>query len=319
MDQDTTELELILPEERAGERIDALLAVLLPDVSRSRLQELLLAGEISVDGKQVRPGTRVKGGELVKLSLPPRKTEAWTAEPLPLEIIHEDEEILVLHKPAGLSTHPGAGRPSGTLVNGVLAHCPENALLPRGGIVHRLDMDTSGLLVVAKSEHAREDLIEQLAAHSMHREYLALVQGSMTGGGRVEEPIGRHPQDRLRMAVRQDGRPARTDYRLQERFPRHTLLRLRLATGRTHQIRVHMRHLGHPLVGDPLYGGRSLLPAGLDTAGLELWRQFRRQALHAWRLQLEHPGTGQTMQWEVPLPEDIENLLCLLRLLRDGH
>ncbi|MCL5051935.1 23S rRNA pseudouridine(1911/1915/1917) synthase RluD [Acidithiobacillus acidisediminis] len=313
MSGDTTEIALLLPEERGGERLDSLLAELLPQLSRSRIQELLQAGEIEIDGQHARPSLRVRGGESVRVLVPPREPEHWLAEPIPLRIVHEDAEILVVDKPAGMLTHPGAGHPQGTLANAVLAHCPANAHLPRAGIVHRLDKDTSGLLVVAKSEHARQDLIEQLAERSVHREYIALVQGAMTGGGRVEVPIGRHPQDRLRMTVRDDGRWARTDYRLLERFSRHTLLRLRLASGRTHQIRVHMRHLGHPLVGDPVYGGRRIVPPGLDPAALATWNEFRRQALHAWRLELEHPGDGEHCAWESPLPEDFEALLALLR------
>ncbi|MEL5848994.1 MAG: 23S rRNA pseudouridine(1911/1915/1917) synthase RluD [Candidatus Igneacidithiobacillus chanchocoensis] len=313
MSSDTTEITLILPEERAGERLDLVLAELVAELSRSRIQELLGAEEILVDERPARPSQRVQGGESVHLRLPPREPEHWRAEPIPLHIVHEDEEILVIDKPAGMLTHPGAGHPDGTLANAVLAHCPDNKHLPRAGIVHRLDKDTSGLLVVAKTEHARQDLTEQLAERSMHREYLALVLGAMTGGGRVEAPIGRHPQDRLRMTVRDDGRPARTDYRLAERFPRHTLLRLRLATGRTHQIRVHMRHIGHPLVGDPVYGGRAVLPAGLDPEAMTLWRGFQRQALHAWRLELEHPASGEACAWESPLPADMEALLTLLR------
>ncbi|WP_308387698.1 23S rRNA pseudouridine(1911/1915/1917) synthase RluD [Acidithiobacillus sp. AMEEHan] len=313
MSTDTTEITWVLPEERAGERLDVVLAQLATELSRSRIQELLGAEEIVVDGHAARPSQRVQGGETVQVRLPPREPEHWRAEKIPLHIVHEDEEILVIDKPAGMLTHPGAGHPSGTLANAVLAHCPGSKHLPRAGIVHRLDKDTSGLLVVAKTEHARQDLTEQLAERSMHREYLALVLGAMTGGGRVEAPIGRHPQDRLRMTVRDDGRPARTDYRLAERFPRHTLLRLRLATGRTHQIRVHMRHIGHPLVGDPVYGGRAVIPAGLDPEGMTLWRSFQRQALHAWRLELEHPGSGEPCAFESPLPADMEALLALLR------
>ncbi len=320
MDDDSTELVLTLPVEGAGQRLDAVLKELLPELSRSRLQTLLQQGSVLVDGSAHRPSYRIRGGEGVVLHLPQTPAEHWQAEAMDLTIVHEDSQLLVIDKPAGLATHPGAGRPRGTLANAVLAHCPANERLPRAGIVHRLDMDTSGLLVVAKTELARQSLIAQLADRSMHREYLALVQGALTGGGHVEAPIGRHPQDRLRMTVRRDGRPARTDYRLVERFPRHSLLRLRLATGRTHQIRVHMRHLGHPLVGDPLYGGRPILPAGLGAAGLARWQAFRRQALHAWRLILEHPESGDTCQWEVAMPTDMDELLQVLRSAgQNGH
>ncbi len=317
MDLDTTEIALFLPVERAGERLDSLLCELLAELSRSRIQELLQSGAITIDGGLARPSQRVRGGEAVQVRLPPREPGHWQAERIPLQIVHEDEEILVVDKPAGMLTHPGAGHTAGTLANGILAHCPDNAQLPRAGIVHRLDKDTSGLLVIAKTEHARQDLMEQLAERAMHREYVALALGAMTGGGRVEAPIGRHSHDRLRMTVRSDGRPARTDYRLLERFPRHTLLRLRLATGRTHQIRVHMRHIGHPLVGDPVYGGRPIVPPGLDDAGLQIWRSFRRQALHAWRLELEHPRDGEVCTFESPLPADLQTLLTLLRNAQD--
>ncbi|MGC9128242.1 MAG: RluA family pseudouridine synthase [Acidithiobacillus sp.] len=320
MDDDSTELALTLPVEDAGQRLDAVLAGLLPELSRSRLQTLLQQGDVLVDGAAHRPSYRIRGGEAVVLHIPQTPVEHWLAEAMDLTILHEDAHLLVIDKPAGLATHPGAGRPRGTLANAVLAHCPDNHRLPRAGIVHRLDMDTSGLLVVAKSERARQSLIAQLADHSMHREYLALVQGALTGGGHVEAPIGRHPQDRLRMTVRRDGRPARTDYRLVERFARHSFLRLRLASGRTHQIRVHMRHVGHPLVGDPLYGGRPILPPALAAADLARWQAFRRQALHAWRLVLEHPESSISCQWEAPMPGDMEELLQLLRSAgQNGH
>ena len=309
---------MILPEEQVGERLDTVLSQLLPETSRSRIQALLRDGRILVDGVPEKPSARVRGGEQVMVDWPQIEPSNWLAETLPLHILHEDADILVVHKPAGQLTHPGAGHPDGTLVNGVLAHVPENAYLPRGGIVHRLDKDTTGLLVVAKTEMARQSLIDQLGDHTMHREYLALVTGAMTGGGRVDAPIGRHAQDRLRMTVRDDGRPAQTDYRLVERFPRHSYLRLRLATGRTHQIRVHMTHIGHPLVGDPVYAGRMMVPQGLNDEALVRWRLFRRQALHAWRLRLYHPESGERMAWESPLPEDMVELLVLLRRACDG-
>ncbi|MEY2335771.1 23S rRNA pseudouridine(1911/1915/1917) synthase RluD [Acidithiobacillus ferrianus] len=318
MIDDSTGIPMILPEERAGERLDTVLTQLLSETSRSRIQTWLRDGRILVDGVAGRPSARVRGGERVEIDWPEAEAGVWQAENLSLHILHEDADLLVLHKPAGQLTHPGAGHPGGTLVNGVLAHVPGNAYLPRGGIVHRLDKDTTGLLVVAKTERARQSLIDQLGDHTLHREYLALVMGAVTGGGRVDAPIGRHAQDRLRMAVREEGRPAQTDYRLVERFPRHSYLRLRLATGRTHQIRVHMTHIGHPLVGDPVYAGRMMVPQGLNDEALVRWRLFRRQALHAWRLRLYHPESGERMAWESPLPEDMAELLVLLRRARDG-
>ena len=314
---DDTGIDMILPAASAGERLDTVLGRMLPEYSRSRIQAWLRAGQIQVDGASPRASVRIRGGEQVQIRVPAVEAGAWLAEPVPLQIVHEDDAILVIDKPAGLLTHPGAGHANGTLVNGVLQHVPDNQYLPRGGIVHRLDKDTTGLLVVAKTEAARQSLIAQLASRSMHREYLALVLGAMTGGGTVDAPIGRHSHDRLRMTVRSDGRPAQTDYRLAERFARHTLLRLRLATGRTHQIRVHMAHIGHPLVGDPVYGGRAVLPPGLDLDAIGQWRRFTRQALHARRLRLNHPDSGELLSWESPVPADMEGLLDLLRTA--GH
>lgn len=315
---DDTGIDVILPAASAGERLDAVLGRMLPEYSRSRIQAWLRTGRIQVDGASPRASVRIRGGEQVQIRVPAVAAGAWLAEPVPLRIVHEDDAILVIDKPAGLLTHPGAGHANGTLVNGVLQHVADNQYLPRGGIVHRLDKDTTGLLVVAKTEAARQSLIAQLASRSMHREYLALVLGAMTGGGTVDAPIGRHSHDRLRMTVRSDGRPAQTDYRLAERFARHTLLRLRLATGRTHQIRVHMAHIGHPLVGDPVYGGRAVLPPGLDPDAIARWRRFTRQALHARRLRLIHPASGELLSWESPVPQDMEDLLDLLRSAGHG-
>ena len=310
---DDTGIDVILPAASAGERLDAVLGRMLPEYSRSRIQAWLRAGQIQVDGASPRASVRIRGGEQVQIRVPAVAAGAWLAEPVPLRIVREDDAILVIDKPAGLLTHPGAGHANGTLVNGVLQHVADNQYLPRGGIVHRLDKDTTGLLVVAKTEAARQSLIAQLASRSMHREYLALVLGAMTGGGTVDAPIGRHSHDRLRMTVRSDGRPAQTDYRLAERFARHTLLRLRLATGRTHQIRVHMAHIGHPLLGDPLYGGGLRMPAGASPALVEALRGFQRQALHAERLAFTHPFTAQAMTFEAPLPDDLTALLNALR------
>ena len=315
---DDTGIDVILPAASAGERLDTVLGRMLPEYSRSRIQTWLRAGRIQVDGASPRASVRIRGGEQVQIRVPAVEAGTWLPEPVPLQIVHEDDAILVIDKPAGLLTHPGAGHANGTLVNGVLQHVPDNRYLPRGGIVHRLDKDTTGLLVVAKTEAARQSLIAQLASRSMHREYLALVLGAMTGGGTVDAPIGRHSHDRLRMTVRSDGRPAQTDYRLAERFARHTLLRLRLATGRTHQIRVHMAHIGHPLVGDPVYGGRAVLPPGLDLDAIAQWRRFTRQALHARRLRLIHPDSGELLSWESPVPEDMEVMLDLLRTVGHG-
>jgi 23S rRNA pseudouridine1911/1915/1917 synthase len=233
-----------------------------------------------------------------------------------LEIVHEDDELLVLNKPAGLVVHPAAGHGDGTLLNALLHHHPALELLPRAGIVHRLDKETTGLMVVAKTLPAQTALVAQLQARNVHREYEAVVVGLPTGGGRVDAPIGRHPRDRQRMAVVRaespSGKPAVTHYRLIQRFRAHTHLRCLLETGRTHQIRVHMAHINHPLVGDPVYGGRFRIPAGMAAERVEALRSFPRQALHARRLALAHPRTGEEVQWEAPLPADMEALLAML-------
>jgi len=302
-----------IPDELAGVRLDQALASLFPDYSRARLQGWIRAGQVRLDTRVPRPRDRVAGGELVAIEAELEAHDNWEAQPIHLEIVYEDEGILVINKPAGLVVHPAAGNYDGTLVNALLHYAPELALLPRAGLVHRLDKDTSGLLVVARTLPAHTRLVEQLQARAMGREYEAVCSGVLTAGGTVEAPIGRHPVQRKRMAVVPGGKPAVTHYRVVERFRAHTRLRVRLETGRTHQIRVHMAHVHHPLLGDPVYGGRLALPKGATPALVDTLRSFRRQALHAWRLQLTHPITGEEMAWEAPLPEDLEQLLEVLR------
>jgi 23S rRNA pseudouridine1911/1915/1917 synthase len=292
----------------AGCRLDAFLAARVPALSRARLQGLIAAGCVTVArlaGRRVRPAARLRAGDVVVLVVPPPAPVVLQPEPLPLDIVYEDADVLVVNKPAGLVVHPGAGRTSGTLVHAVLAHCPD---LPgiggahRPGIVHRLDKDTSGLLVVAKTEAALRHLQAEIAAKRATRDYLALVWGRPSpAAGTIEAPIGRDPRRRTRMAVRPDGRPAVTRYRVLEAFPEAALLEVRLVTGRTHQIRVHCAHIGHPVVGDPVYGRRRN-PWGLQ-----------RQALHAFRLAFTHPRDGRALQFEVPLPEDLATALRALR------
>ena len=298
--------------EQAGQRLDQVAAALFSDYSRSRLQGWIRSGELLVDGRSARPRDRLQGGEDLRL-------EAWTEaviedrpEPMDLDIVHEDEALLVINKPAGVVVHPAAGHADGTLMNGLLHHHPALEALPRAGIVHRLDRDTTGLMVVAKTLQAHKALVEQLQARSLFREYDALVVGVMTAGGRVEQPVGRHPVDRKRMAVVDGGKPAVTHYRVEQRFRGHTRVRARLETGRTHQIRVHMAWLRYPLVGDPVYGGRLKLPRGADESVREALRAFPRQALHAHRLGLEHPEDGQYREWRAPCPEDLQSLLTVL-------
>jgi len=295
-----------IPAALAGLRLDQALARVFPEHSRSRLQGWLREGWIRLDGALARPTRRVRGGERAQLVLPgPAADPAPAAEPIALAIVYQDDALIVVNKPAGLVVHPGAGNPHGTLLNALLAHAPELAAVPRAGIVHRLDKDTSGLLVVGRTLAAQTDLVRQLAARSVKRQYLALAHGDLAGEGTVDAPIGRDRRARTRMTLTSRGRPARTRYRAIERFGRATLLEVALDTGRTHQIRVHLRALGHPLVGDPTYGRR--------RAGDRLLDSFPRQALHAARLGLVHPTARRACAWSAPPPEDFAALLDALR------
>ena len=306
-------LAATIPDELAGRRLDQALAELFPDHSRSRLTAWVKAGDVLVDGAPAVPRQIVQGGEQVTLDTPVQREVGAEAEDIALDIRHEDADIIVVDKPAGLVVHPGAGNAAGTLQNALLHHDPALAGIPRGGIVHRLDKDTSGLMVVARSPRAHTALVAQLASREVHRQYLALVYGTMVAGGRVDAPIGRHPRDRVKQAVRDDGRDAVTHYRVRERFRAMTLVECRLETGRTHQIRVHMAHVRHPLVGDPQYGGLLKLPKGASPALTDALRGFRRQALHAEQLAFVHPGTGEPVSFEAPLPADMQAVLAALR------
>lgn len=301
-----------VPEELAGMRLDQCLAEIFPDYSRSKLQTWIKAGRVLVDGEVLKGREKLDGGEEVELDAEAEIVIEDNAEDIPLDIVHEDDSLLIVNKPAGLVVHPAVGNWSGTLVNALLHHEPNLAVLPRAGIVHRIDKDTSGLLMIAKTLQAHNSLVEQLQERSIEREYLALVKGWMTAGGTVDEPIGRHPVERKRNAVRRDGKEAITHYRLEQRFKRHTLIRVKLETGRTHQIRVHMAHINYPLVGDQVYGGRFQMPAECNPDLAEALRRFKRQALHAAKLGLEHPETGEYCEWSVAMPDDMQNLLRLL-------
>ncbi len=297
---------LEIPADCAGLRLDQALARLLPEHSRSRLAAWVKQGKVSLDETAADPKRKVWGGERITLETAPLPEDsAQQPEDIPLTILHEDEEILVVNKPVGLVVHPGSGNWQGTLLNALLHHAPPLAGIPRAGIVHRLDKDTSGLLVVAKTLEAQTDLVRQLQARTVKRHYLALAHGVVARDGTVDAPIGRHPVQRTKMAVVGGGRAARTHYHVLERFARATLLECALETGRTHQIRVHMADIGHPLVGDPMYGPRRTMQPLL--AG------FPRQALHAWRLALVHPATRVEMGWEAPPPADFSALLDSLR------
>ena len=295
-------LRIVVPPECAGLRLDQALSRLVPQYSRTRLAQWVRANMVRLDGAAARPRRRVWGGEVIDIVPgPDRRKLADRPEDIAIEIVYEDDCFLVINKPPGLVVHPGSGNWGGTLLNALLHHMPDLAGLPRAGIVHRLDKDTSGLLVVAKTLAAQTDLVRQLQARDVRREYLALVHGCIARDGTIEAPIGRHPVQRTRMAVVARGRRAITHYEVLERFRNSTLVRCRLETGRTHQIRVHFKSIGHPLVGDPTYGKRNTVLA------------FTRQALHAERLGFRHPQTGRRMSWRAPSPPDMQRLLRAAR------
>lgn len=305
----------LVPEICAGMRLDQVLAQLMPEYSRSRLQQWITQGQVSVEGATAIPRQKLWGGET--LSVMPQTHPAdqpYRAEEMALDIVYEDDTLLVINKPAGLVVHPGSGNWEGTLLNALLHHAPHLSEVPRAGIVHRLDKDTSGLLVVAKTLPAQTSLVRQLQARSVRREYLALVWGELMHAGRVDAPIGRHPTQRIKMAVVESGKPAVTHYSPEEKFPGCTLVRCRLETGRTHQIRVHMTHIGHPLVGDSTYVRG---PVKCPAVTRPILQEFPRQALHATRLALVHPETGEAMEWHAPLPPDMTELLQRLREVSD--
>ncbi len=294
-------------------RLDQALARMFPEYSRSRLKEWFLAGAITVDGGPKRPRDPVAGGETVTLE-PRAEAEVRAApEPMRLDVVYEDDDVLVVNKGAGLVVHPGAGNPHGTLMNGLLHHAPRLEEVPRAGIVHRIDKDTTGLLLVAKSLQSHTALVRQLADREIARNYLAVCNGVLTGGGTIDQPIGRHPVDRKRMSIQQDGKPAITHYKVLERFRAFTYISVKLETGRTHQIRVHFAWRRHALVGDPVYGGRLALPKGASEPVIDMLRGFKRQALHASSLAFEHPTSGEAVKFEVPPPGDFQALLAMLR------
>ena len=302
-----------VPADMDGQRLDQALATLYPEYSRSQIQKWIKAGHIRVDDKILKPKDRLTGGEEILIETVLEVQTDFAAEDIPLDIVYEDDDILVLNKPADLVVHPAAGNWSGTLVNALLHYKPTLEMLPRAGIVHRLDKDTTGLMVVAKTLIAHTSLVEQLQARDVSREYLALVHGNVVAGSTIEANIGRHPVDRKRQAVTEGGKEAVTHYRIEERFPHHTLLRVALETGRTHQIRVHLSWKHMPIVGDQVYGGRPRVPAGASESVRQSVQQFPRQALHATRLGLHHPVSGDYLQWQVAVPADIAALLDTLR------
>lgn len=303
-------IRLVVPRALHGKRLDAALAALLPDHSRSRLQRLVRDGHVRLEDRIPECSDKVAAGASIEMELPAPAEVSWKAQPIALDVVHEDDALLVVNKPPGMVVHPGAGNAEGTLLNAVMHHAPSLETVPRAGIVHRLDKDTSGLLVVAKTEAVRLRLVQELQARRIKREYLALVRGVVSAGGSVAAPIGRHPVHRTRMSVLQRGKEATSHYGVKGTYRGHTLLRVRLESGRTHQIRVHMAHIGHPVVGDPVYGGRgSASMKGQGARVAELLCGFRRQALHAERLGLYHPKTATAMEWTAPMPEDMRELV----------
>jgi 23S rRNA pseudouridine1911/1915/1917 synthase len=312
---ETTPITLVVPQDLGGLRLDQALQRMLPEHSRSRLQGWIKAGLVTLEGQAATPRLKVWGGE--KISVVPAPTPEQTsfaAEDIALDIVFEDDHILVINKPAGLVVHPAAGNWEGTLLNALLHHVPHARELPRAGIVHRLDKDTSGLLVAAKTLEAQTSLVRQLQARTVKREYRTIVWGEVWRNGTVDQPIGRHPYSRTRMAVNRMGKPAVTHYEVLERFAVHTYLRCLLETGRTHQIRVHMQYLKAPIVGDPVYGLRGIMPHHVLTPGLrDVLSGFKRQALHAIKLGLIHPATGEPLEWQIELPADMKLLLEAMR------
>jgi 23S rRNA pseudouridine1911/1915/1917 synthase len=303
-----------VPADMFGSRLDQAAAALFPSFSRGRLQAWIKSGDLTVNGQPGKAKQKLAGGEHLHLQAQAEIQGEWEAEELPLDILFEDDHLLVVSKPANLVVHPAAGNLTGTLLNALLHHCPELANLPRGGIVHRLDKDTTGLMVVAKTLESHQSLVAQLQARTVGRLYEAVAIGRIVGSGTVDAPMGRHPQQRKKMAVvSRGGKEAITHYFVRERFADHTYVHLKLETGRTHQIRVHLAHIGHPLVGDATYGGRRKLPRKASAQLTEAVAALGRQALHAWRLELVHPASGETCSWEAPTPADFAHLLSVLR------
>ena len=306
-------LTILIPERMIGERIDAAISEMLPDYSRSKITVWIKAGDALINEKTFKPKDRVTGNEVVYLSLNQKQSNDWVAEKIPLNIVYEDEDIIVINKQFGLVTHPGVGNWTGTLANALLYYDSSLSKLDRAGIVHRLDKNTSGLMVVAKNEKSQKYLVEQLQAHSIDREYSAIVYGHMIAGGTIDEPIGRDSKDRVKQSVSANGKEAVTHYRAIDRFKSHTHVKAILETGRTHQIRVHLSHAGYPLIGDPMYGGRVRFPKKANEVLKETLLNLKRQALHSKKLTLSHPISGELMSWKAPLPKDMQSLLDVLK------
>jgi 23S rRNA pseudouridine1911/1915/1917 synthase len=305
-------LKVIIPDRMNGERLDVAIAELLPNYSRSKITAKIKSGEALIDNKAFKPKDKASGNETVFFEINHKINTHWIAEDISLDIVFEDEDIIVINKPFGVVTHPGAGNWSGTLANALLYHNKNLLKLDRAGIVHRLDKNTSGLMVISKNAKSQKYLVNQLQVHSVEREYSAIVYGHMISGGTVNEPIGRDSRDRIKQAVSNGGKEAITHYRVIDRYKSHTHVKAILETGRTHQIRVHLSHIGHPLVGDPVYGGRVRYPKKATQDLKNALLQFERQALHSKKLTLTHPRSGETMTWKIDLPDDMKSLLNIL-------
>ena len=305
-------LTIIIPERMTGDRLDVALSEMLPDYSRSKITAWIKSGDALINNKAFKPKDKVNGSQVVMLSLNKKQNNDWSAENIALNIVFEDEDIIIINKPFGLVTHPGAGNWNGTLANALLYYDPKLSKLDRAGIVHRLDKNTSGLMVIARNEKSQKYLVEQLQSHSVAREYSAIVYGHMISGGSVNDPIGRDPKDRVKQTVSSNGKEATTHYRVIDRFKSHTHVKAILETGRTHQIRVHLSHIGYPLLGDSMYGGRVRFPKKASEILKESLLGFKRQALHSKKLTLSHPSTGELMSWKAPLPDDMLELLVIL-------
>ena len=306
-------INIIIPKRMKGERLDVALAEMLPDFSRSKITTSIKSGDILISGKTFKPKEKSNGLEVVSFNFNQKENNDWLPEKIPLKIVFEDEDIIVLDKQFGLVTHPGPGNWTGTLANALLHYDSNLSKLDRAGIVHRLDKNTSGLMVVAKNPKSQKYLVEQLQSHSISREYSAIVYGYMISGGSIEESIGRDPKDRVKQAIVSNGKDATTHFRVIDRFKSHTHVKAILETGRTHQIRVHLSHIGHPLIGDPMYGGRVRFPKKASIDLKDSLINFKRQALHSKKLTLTHPISGENMSWISKLPDDMLKLLEVLQ------
>ena len=305
-------INLIIPKRMSGERLDVIISEMLPDYSRSKISAWIKSGDALINDKTFKPKDKSSGNEVVRLTLNHNENKHWIPEEIDLNIIYEDEDIIIINKPFGLVTLPGAGNWSGTLANAILNYDKNLSTLDRAGIVHRLDKNTSGLMVVSKNMRSQKFLVEQLQSHLVEREYSALVYGHMIAGGTVNESIGRDSKDRLKQSISENGKEAITHYRVIDRFKSHTLVKAILETGRTHQIRVHLSHIGHPLIGDPAYGGRVRFPKKACKELKDALNNFGRQALHSKKLSLIHPVSGESMSWKIDLPDDMKELLDTL-------